>query len=137
MRLSFERGEEIDRENRQLPAEYYRKILLLFSRGRGSNLFVPIRSMQYLAIVDQEEIVFVDGQGPRTIELAWRDFHPGEREDLRSPVTYTCIYYEDKGRTNMGRLQGEFLKSLDLLEHRQPRSEGAATVTRLGRRQHR
>lgn len=137
MKLSFERGEEIDREIRQLPAEYYRKILLLFSRSSGSDLFVPIRSMQYLAIVDQEEIVFVDGQGPRTIELAWRDFHPGEREDLRSPVTYTCVYYEDKGRRSMGRLQGEFLKALDLLEHRQLRSEGAATVTRLDRRQNR
>jgi hypothetical protein len=135
--LSFERGKEIDREVRQLPAEYYRKILLLFSRNRKSSLFVPIRSMQYLAIVDQEEIVFVDGQGPRIIELAWRDFRPGEREDLRAPVSYTCIYYEDKGLRNMGRLQGEFLKALDLLEHRQPRSGEAATVTPLGTRRER
>lgn len=132
MELSFERGKEIDREVRQLPAGYYRKILLLFSRSRSKTLFVPIRAMQYLAIVDQEEIVFVDGQGPRIIELAWRDFHPGEREDLRAPVSYTCIYYEEKGLRNMARLQGEFLKALDQLEHRQPRSEGAATVTRLG-----
>jgi len=133
MELSFERGREIGREVRRLPAEYYRKILLLFSRSRDNSLFVPIRAMQYLAIVDQEEVVFVDGQGPRTIELAWRDFHPGEREDLRTPVSYTCIYYEQKGMKNMGRLQGEFLKALDQLEHKQPRAEAAATVTRLDR----
>lgn len=132
MQLTFERGREIGREVRQLPAEHYRKILLLFSRSAGSTLFVPIRSMQYLAIVDPEEVVFVDGQGPRTIELSWRDFHPGEREDLRAPVSYTCIYYEEKGRAGMGRLQGEFLKALDLLEHRRPRAEGSATVTPLG-----
>ena len=130
MELSFERGSEIGREVRQLPAEHYRKILLLFSRSRSRNLFVPIRSMQYLAIVDQEEIVFVDGQGPRVIELAWRDFHPGERADLREPVSYTCVYYEEKGRMAMGRLQGEFLKALEILENRQPKPPGA-TVTEL------
>ena len=133
MELRFERGSEIAREQRQLPAEHYRKILLLLSRSRTSSLFVPIRSMQYLAIVDQEEVVFVDGQGPRVIELAWRDFHPGEREDLREPVSYTCVYYEDKGRAAMGRLQGEFFKALEILEERQPKSSGA-TVTDLQRR---
>jgi len=135
MELSFERGNEIERELRQLPAEHYRKILLLFSRSRANHLFVPIRNMQYLAIVDREEIVFVDGQGPRVIELAWRDFHPGEREDLRMPVSYTCIYYEEKGRGTMERLQGEFFKALDMLEDRQPRTEGPATIARLNRRQ--
>lgn len=131
MQLTFERGSEIDREDRQLPADHYRKILLLFSRGSGDTLFVPIRSMQYLAIVDPEEIAFVDGQVRRTIELSWRDFHPGEREDLRAPVSYTCIYYQESGRAAMARLQGEFFKALDLLEHRRPRTEGGATVTPL------
>jgi hypothetical protein len=130
MELSFERGSEIGRENRTLPAAHYRKILLLYSRSDSRHLFVPIRSMQYLAIVDREEIVFVDGQGPRVIELAWRDFHPGEREDLREPVTYSCIYYEEKGRVAMGHLQGEFLKALEILEDRRPRPPGA-TITEL------
>lgn len=133
MDLSFERGEEIDRETRQLPAAFYRKILLLHSRSADRHLFVPIRAMQYLAIVDREEIVFVDGQNPRAIELSWREFDRGERGDLREPVTYQCIYYQEKGRRNMGRLQGEFLKALDQLELRQPRSPGAASVTRLDR----
>lgn len=137
MELSFRRGQEIERELRQLPAEHYRKILLLFSRSRSNNLFVPIRTMQYLAILDQDEIVFVDGQGPRIIELAWRDFHPGEREDLRMPVSYTCIYYEEKARGTMERLQGEFFKALDLLEDRQPRSEGSATIAHLDHRHNR
>jgi hypothetical protein len=130
MQVSFERGSEIAREARQLPAEHYKKILLLFSRCHSDSLFVPIRSMQYLAVIDREEIVFVDGQGPRVIEVAWRDFHPGEREDLRAPVSYTCIFYEPKGRTEMARLQGEFFKALELLEGRQNRPRGA-TVTHL------
>jgi hypothetical protein len=133
MELKFERGEEMRREIRQLPAEHYNKIRLLFSRVGSEALFVPIRSMQYLAIVDREEIVFVDGQGPRRIEVAWRDFQSGEREDLREPVAYTCIYYDEKGRENMNRLQSEFLKALDLMQDRQPKAEGA-TITPLERR---
>lgn len=132
MELSFEHGEEIEREARQLPAAHYRKILLLFLRSNSENLFVPVRSMQYLAIIDRDEIAFVDGLGPRNIELLWCGFHPGERENLDSPVCYTCIYYEEKGREVMARLQGEFLKALELMEARQPKC-GDATVTQLRR----
>jgi hypothetical protein len=84
--------------------------------------------MQYLAIVDREEIVFIDGQGPRRIELAWRDFQTGEREDLREPVAYSCIYYDDNGRENMNRLQSEFFKALELMQDRQPKAGGATII---------
>ena len=130
MEINFEHGDEIDRETRQLPAAHYKKILLLFLRSKSENLFIPIRSMQYLAIIDRDEIAFVDGLGPRNIELVWTGFHPGEREDLDSPVSYTCIYYAAKGREVMSRLQGDFLKALELIEERQPKS-GDASVTRL------
>jgi hypothetical protein len=133
MQLSFERGDEIRRERRQLPAEHYNKIRLLYSRTGGEPLFVPMRGMQYLAIVDSEEIVFVDGQGPRVIEVSWQAFRASEREDLRDPVNYTCIYYHEKGIPAMSRLQGEFLKGLELLEERQPKASGQATVTRIDR----
>lgn len=130
MDLSFERGDEIGRETRHLPAEHYKKILLLFSRSKRESLFIPIRTMQYLAVIDREEIIFVDGLGPRLIELVWRDFHSGEREDLRAPVAYTCIYCQQKGRDAMRRLQGEFFRALELMEERRPRND-AGTVTRL------
>lgn len=133
MQLSFERGDEIAREPRQLPAAHYNKIRLLYSRNGGKPLFVPLRGMQYLAIVDEEEIVFVDGQGPRVIEISWQQFRAGERTDLRDPVDYTCIFYSETGRQVMPRLQGEFLKGLGLLEQRQPRRTGGATVTRIER----
>lgn len=133
MQLSFERGDEIAREPRQLPAAHYNRIRLLYSRAGGKPLFVPLRGMQYLAIVDDEEIVFVDGQGPRVIEISWQAFRAGERKDLRDPVCYTCVFYSDKGVQAMSRLQGEFLKGLELLEQRQPRVPRQATVTRIER----
>lgn len=133
MDLSFERGDEIARESRQLPAEHYNKVRLLHSRAGGKPLFVSLRGMQYLAIVDHEEIVFVDGQGPRVIDVSWQGFRAGERADLREPVGYTCICYSDKGVQAMSRLQGEFLQGLELLERRQPKTAGQATVTCIER----
>ena len=132
MQLNFTRGDEIAREQRAIPAELYNKIRLLYSRVAGQSLFVPIRSMQYLAVIDDEEIIFVDGQRPRAIEISWQDFHSGQRGDLRDPVNYTCIHYHEKGPEIMGRLQSEFLKALQLIEARQPKSE-SASVTPLER----
>ena len=75
----------------------------------------------------------MDGQGPRLIEISWQGFRVGERDDLRDPVSYTCVYYHEKGRQAMARLQGEFLKALKLLEQRQPRPPGQSSVTRIER----
>jgi hypothetical protein len=52
---------EVKREHRQLPAETYNLALTLLARSTSGNLFIPIRSMQYLAILDAEEWVFLDG----------------------------------------------------------------------------
>ncbi|MCP5416062.1 MAG: hypothetical protein H6965_03105 [Chromatiaceae bacterium] len=130
MDISFKRGPEISRETRALPADHYRLIRLLFHRNKRDSLFVPIRSMQYLGIIDREEVVFVDGLGIRVIELAWRDFKPGERDDLQVPVSYTCIHYRSGRREILPRLQSEFFKALKLLEQRQP-STGGGSVTHL------
>jgi hypothetical protein len=128
MELRFSRGQELGREQRTMSPDLYNTIHLLFARISAAHLFVPIRSMQYLAAIDSEEIVFVDGQGPRAIEVSWCEFRAGAREDLRAPVAYTCIYYHEKGREIMTRLHSEFLKALQLMEERQPRTR-AATIT--------
>jgi len=133
VKVSFTRGDELCREERQIPAELYNRIHLLFSRADVKNLFIPIRSMQYLAVVDVEEIVFVDGQGPRNIELSWREFRVGDRGDLVSPVAYQCIFYTEGSRRIMNRLQSEFFKALEMLEQRQPGVGGSASVTPIRR----
>ena len=132
MDIRFERGPELRRELRTLPADHYRLIRLLLSREQNGTLFVPIRSMQYLGIIDLEEVAFVDGQGPRMIELSWRDFRPGERKNLDAPVTYTCVHYNANSSDIMSRLQSEFLKALALMAQRQQKT-ASATVTPLKR----
>ena len=42
------------------------------------QLFVPIRNMQYQAIVDAEELVFIGGVCKCWIDIAWKIF----RRDL-------------------------------------------------------
>lgn len=133
MQISFERGTEVGRERRTLPADHYRLIRLLYSRQRQSTLFVPIRSMQYLGLIDQEEVAFVDGQGPRRIEISWCDFKPSERDNLLAPIGYSCVYYDEKGREIMSRLQTEFFKALEIIADRQPKPPPGGEVTPFDR----
>lgn len=131
MDLNLDRGSELSREQRTIPADLYNNIHIQFTRGTNDCLFVPIRTMQYLAVIDNDEIVFVDGLGPRTIEISWCDFKAGKRIDLRAPVEFTCIYYHEKGREIMKRMQVELHKALIILKEKQPKSPGA-TITPLG-----
>jgi hypothetical protein len=81
VRETFFLPPEHHREASALPAVIYNALRLLLARAGGETLFIPIRSMQYLAIAGPEEVVFVDstggyayqdGEGGRLIRLAWR-----------------------------------------------------------------
>ncbi len=98
MDLSFVRGDELSRRQRTMSAELYNKIHLLFARSKGDHLLASIRPMQYLAIIDSEKIVFVDGLVPRAIELSWRSFRLQERENLHDSVNYQCVIYAVNGQ---------------------------------------
>ena len=88
--------------------------------------FVPIRSMQFQAVIDDEEIIFVDsqgymvhqGSGGRVILLAWRFPPPAELESLSEPVACTVFHYREGLEEVQRRLIGELTKALELLEER-------------------
>ncbi|MEE9328387.1 MAG: hypothetical protein V3U71_13960 [Cocleimonas sp.] len=48
-------------------------------------MFVPIRSMQYMAVIDREEVIFVYAHRREVIEFTWRRFNPQERNSLEDP----------------------------------------------------
>lgn len=133
MRLDFIRGEEQGRAQGIMSADLYNKIHVLFAKSDTEALFVPIRTMAYLAIIDIEEVIFVDSQHPRIIEISWRDFHPGKRENIHDPVAFTCIYYIQKNDDFMNRIHSEFLKTLELMAARLPKSE--ASITTINKQQ--
>ena len=115
---TFYRPPELSREPRTLPAETYNLVRVLLKRVTTGCLFVPLRSMQFLAVLDAEEIIFVDREGRRMIELAWQHFAPQVRRALDEPVSYEAVYYSPAGAEVMRRAQGEFHKALREVEQK-------------------
>ena len=127
VRETFYRGAPLEREPRTLPWQIYNLAHILLKRSEESCLFVPIRSMQYLAVLDAEEFIFVDSIAGRAVSIAWQGFKPRGRESLTDPVPYTAVFYHPDAEKTMQRLQTEFFKALQLLAERQ-KQEGDAQL---------
>lgn len=112
---SFYRGDELGSEARSLPAGTYNTMRLLLDYSETSCVFVPVRSMQYMAVIDKEEVIFIDGlKAKKVIELAWKSFKAQDRENLVDPVSYSFTYYDEIAIETMKRLQWEFDKAIHI-----------------------
>lgn len=125
VRETFIRGKVLGTEPRRLPAEIYNLSHILLVKSGRDSLFVPIRSMQYLAVIDSEEIIFVDSMNKRVVQLSWKAFTPQVRESLTEAVPYTVYYYHPDAHQTMQRLQGEFSKALQLVANKMPSNSSA------------
>jgi len=119
MEITCYRENEVSRESRHLPASTYNLAITLLARCKDPYLFVPIRSMQYLAILDLDEFVFIDGERKCWIDIAWHHFQPQARTALDQPVAYDAIYYREDQAAIMTRLQREFPLALKALENKE------------------
>jgi hypothetical protein len=126
---SFCRGNPLKSEARTLPGQTYNLAYTLLKKSGEASLFVSIRNMQYLAVLDAEAFIFVDGIAGRTIDIAWQAFMPGNRGSLTEPVPYTAVYYHVDAEEVMKRLQAEFFKAPQLLEGRQKQEGGAQLLS--------
>ncbi len=115
---TFYRLAELSREPRTLPAETYNLAHVLLKRAANGCLFVPLRGMQFLAVLDAEEFIFVDREGRRMIELAWQRFAPQARHSLDEAISYEAVYYTPASAEIMRRVQAEFHKALRELEQK-------------------
>ncbi len=127
---SFERGQALQRIDTALPAATYNLTRILLANSANGCVFVPLRAMQYLAVIDREEIIFVDSQYKRWVEVAWRGFKPQARLALDEPVAYQAVFYTSEGRDTQRRIQAEFAGALALLDSRRP-AGGAAHILPL------
>lgn len=130
MEITCYRDSEAARESRMLPAATYNLAHTLLSRSASGCLFVPIRAMQYLAILDAEEFVFLDGERKCWIDIAWQEFRPQARNSLDDPVPYQAIYYQPETAKLMSRLQAEFPRALSELAAK-GQFEGSARVIKF------
>ena len=127
MEITCYRNAEVACEPCKLPAATYNLAITLLTRSACGNLFIPIRAMQYLAILDAEELVFLDGERKCWIDIAWRHFRPQARTALDEPVAYEAVYYHADARNLMLRLQAELPRALQALANKS-RVEGQAQV---------
>lgn len=130
MELTCYRDQEVKMELRQLPAATYNLSITLLARCTSGNLFIPIRAMQYLAIMDAEEIIFLDGERKCWIDISWQRFHPQTRTSLEDPVEYTAVYYRENTEQLMNRLQTEFPRALQELA-KKSKLDGPARVLKF------
>ncbi len=130
MEINCYRDQEVAREHRQLSAATYNLAHTLLARSQSGNLFIPIRTMQYLAILDMEELIFLDGVRKCWIDIAWRNFHPQMRHALDEPVSYDAVYYTAETSKIMSRLQRELYLALQQLSDKEP-AHGDAKVIKF------
>lgn len=116
----FYREKELGRTPSSLPAQIYNLAFLLIQHSKHGSVFVPIRPMQYMAVLDAEEYIFVDREHPHDVELSWRNFKPNTRTSLSEPVPFEVVYYLDQGHQTMQRLHSEFAIALKQYAQKQP-----------------
>lgn len=131
MEITCYRDQELAREPRQLPAATYNLAHTMLVRSASGNLFIPIRTMQYLAILDAEELIFLDGVRKCWIDIAWRSFQPQSRNSLDEPVHYDAVYYTTGMAEVMPRLQRELYLALQQLAGKE-HAHGTARVIKFG-----
>lgn len=125
---------ELLRTTRTLPAAIYNLAHTLLVQSQTGCVFVPIRAMQYMAVLDTAEFIFVDRERPALIELAWQTFHPGSRAGLADPVPFDLVYYDERAAHTMQRLITEFHQALILLSKRRIAATSQAKILSFSRK---
>jgi hypothetical protein len=123
---TFFRPEALAVERLTIPAALYNGCRLTLSRCSNVHAFVPVRSMQIMAVIGREEVIFVDSQdyavqddeGGKLICLAWIFRHAAGRDDLTDPAPIELKYYREDARQLHNRLVGEFAQTLDMMAER-------------------
>jgi len=117
---------EVDRKDWLVPSGIYNLYHSLQVRCKTGHVFVPIRTLQFMAVLDKNEIVFVDSQsyatskneGGRLILVAWKFPASHDRDALTDPMPCEIVFYEKKNSDLQLRLISEFRQAMELLDQR-------------------
>lgn len=122
---TFFRPEELKRVPWVLPASLYNLTRLALRDSEKNTSFISLREMQFVAVIDEEEIIFVDGngeyevrdgEGGRIIKLAWQNFNIHDRASIDDTVPIEVVYYSDDAEEHFRRIIG--LLGTAIEEHR-------------------
>ena len=124
---SFFTPDEFSCQETRLLSQTYNLAHVLLNRSQSSHLFIPIRSLQYLAIIEKDAFWFVDSlayavrgdEGGRLIRVSW---HPlisaHEREGLTQNMDCRVIFYGEDMTEIQKRLNSEFYQSMLQIDQR-------------------
>lgn len=113
---------------------------ILLHRTESDYIFVPIRSMQYLAVIDGNDFWFIDSlayavrdnEGGRMITVSWHTETSNERVSLEQNVSLRVIFYAGDMQPIQRRLTGEFYQAMQQMDQRyrdrQIPAEGARII---------
>ncbi len=145
VREVFFRPRALARQDWTMPLPLYRMTRRLLRASDTGCVFVPIRSMQFQAVIDAEELIFVDaqggymvqdGEGGRVVQLAWQPTPPGALDSLAGPVPCRIVFYRPELAEVQRRLVGEFQRAAQQLlarrDARRPAPRGARVVPLRG-----
>lgn len=112
----------------------------LLNRTDSDHIFVPIRSLQYLVVIDGNDFWFVDSQayavneneGGRMITISWHTEAELYRDSLEQNIPMKIIFYDQDMQAVQLRLTGEFYQAMQLMDQRyrdqQIPAEGARII---------
>jgi hypothetical protein len=111
----------------RLLSQTYNLAHVLLNRSQSSHLFVPVRSLQYLAIIEKDAFWFVDSQayavrgdeGGRLIRISWHPLlHASQREGLTQNMDCRVIFYGEDMSEIQNRLNNEFYQAMQQIDQR-------------------
>jgi len=124
---SFFTPDEFSRQQFRLMSKTYNLAHVLLNRSQSDHLFIPIRSLQYLAIIEQDAFWFVDSQayavrgdeGGRLIRVSWHPLiNANEREGLTQHMDCKVVFYGEDMSEIQTRLNSEFYQAMLQVDQR-------------------
>lgn len=124
---SFFTPDEFSKQTSRLLSTTYNLAHVLLNRSQSDHVFIPIRSLQYLAVIEKNAFWFVDSlayavrgdEGGRLIRISW---HPlmeaSERNALTEHMDCRVVFYGGDMREIQTRLNREFYQSMLQLDQR-------------------
>ena len=124
---SFFTPDEFFCQKTRLLSRTYNLAHILLNRSQSSHLFIPIRSMQYLAIIEKNAFWFVDSlayavrndEGGRLIRVSWQPLiNASQRDSLTQHMDCRVVFYGEDMSEIQNRLNSEFYQAMSLIDQR-------------------
>jgi len=111
----------------KLLSQVYNLAHVLLNRSQSDHLFIPVRSLQYLAIIEKNSFWFVDSlayavrgdEGGRLIRVSWHPLiNANQRDGLTQHMDCQVIFYGEDMSEIQNRLNSEFYQAMQEIDQR-------------------